>query len=792
MLYKIPPASQLQDTQFIQVEGPDGLTTGYQYNAESKTLYFKESQIIIPSFHGISHVAEDPVPSATVDTPGLMSADDKAKLESLIQMRLGVLGFMGAGFPDDGGWMQGDIIMASGSELLSIERIGNVVRFTVDSQIPLNCNCEECAQIYWIQDETDSKAIRPPSCAGVLPDLNAYGELAIYLFPESVVVDPNNVADTIKNKNDYPALIFKRYEDSTTPALGQMEMVLRRSESGTSTVGWSMTPGDPAQNEFAECVWFTGTDSDGNRIRFDLQSDDDPGLFGALLYKGHTLTRKMGVVTDYRPTVLTTNQYEVRYWDIQNQVPVGGAFTATNIWKYNNPENSFTNPSAPKSLALDGYSQVLQVGTLVQLWEMKVSDTVTRRYFNLEPHLTANVIYNLTNAQRFGDVLTTESDTDTESGGAATDVRLLEKRLWGTTWFEDPVYVNESSNLVGPLGNQFVADIDYDLPGLKVEDLGATDADFSYPVFLWDRHNHQNFYAKILVGQPDNSNFPPIDILLRAPIDSYGNVFMQVIDSASPTGSDPYIVVNNVSWDELPSTGTLQILNNVVEDSDPVYTWEYLTKAWHPYGIMLIGDTSFPVSGVTSVDPTVVGLVHEDYNAPCLRLEFSINNSSEIVQLQFKYGILDMNQTYSLSDGSVNDDKVKDFEENNYVVSQWLQQNGFITSTENPSSSPADFRVYVGGYLPAPIGSVTERWNTLELLVRDDQLWVWWNDLIIPPSTTLSPVAVNTPYFPFDTPVDLGKFGLRMWPGTKIRSLAVYDQNMMINEFIHGQLQITA
>lgn len=173
-LYHIPQLSDLTDGQFIRVEGPDGINSGFQFNSENRTLYVKESQIIFPSFHGVSHIAEDPVPSATIDSNGLMSADDKARLDSILQMRLGVLGFHGAGFPDDGGWMQGDIILSTGSELLSIEKIGNVVRFTVDTTIPLNCGCETCAQIYWIQDETDTVAIRPPSCGGKLPGVNGY------------------------------------------------------------------------------------------------------------------------------------------------------------------------------------------------------------------------------------------------------------------------------------------------------------------------------------------------------------------------------------------------------------------------------------------------------------------------------------------------------------------------------------------------------------------------------------------------------------------------------------------
>jgi len=808
MIYRLPPINQTVDQQFVQVYGPDGIISGFQVDKETKSYYIKESQVIIPSFHGITHIAEDPVPIATVDTQGHMSADDKAKLEALLQMRVGVLGFQGAGFPDDGGWMQGDIILSAGSENISIERIGNVVRFTVDTPIPLNCNCETCAQIYWIQDETDVASIRPPSCAGVLPGVNMYGEMKVFLFPESTIVDPTDTADILKHKDDYPALIFRRYEDSTSPSLGSLEMILRRASSGTTLVGHSMTPGDPAQGEQAEVVWFTGQDADGNLIRFDFQSEQEPGLFGALLYKGHTLTRKMGVIVDYTPTVLSTNQYVIRYWDIQSEEPNGDSFTATNIWRYNNPENSFTDASAPKSLQLDGYGQVLQVGTLVQLWEMKVNDSVTRRYFNLEPHLTASVIWSMAGAARFGDTLTERDETGEDIPEVAvessSDKRLFEKSEWGLTWFDDPLHIlDPSGSLIGPINNRFVADVDYNLPGLRVNDNTVDTGDeyiLERPVFMWQRRNHRNFYAKMLVGQPDSSDFPPIDILLRAPIDSYCDRFMTVTGSgvfseggSFSTAADDlyYILVAGAQWHDLPETGHIFVMRGATTET--MTTWKYTNKAMATDGtVLLIGETQFPVENPTVVDPIVVALLHADYNAPCLRLEFSVNTEQEIVELQFRSGVLDMNTPYELDNPSPEDDLVKGFEELNYAVSRWYTQNGFIRHEENPSSDPANFRCYMGGFLTAPIGDVTERWNTLELMVRDDQLWIWWNGLLIPPDLNLSPTPLNTPYFPISNEVEVGKFGMRLWPGTKLRQVEVYSQNQLVNEFIHGQLEITA
>ena len=90
-IYKLPPSSILQDGQFFTVQGPDQLFSGFQYNDETKTMYIKDAQVIYPSFHGMTHISEDPVPDATIDLPGLMSADDKAKLESKDIKQIGIL-----------------------------------------------------------------------------------------------------------------------------------------------------------------------------------------------------------------------------------------------------------------------------------------------------------------------------------------------------------------------------------------------------------------------------------------------------------------------------------------------------------------------------------------------------------------------------------------------------------------------------------------------------------------------------------------------------------------------------
>lgn len=1218
-IYKLPNSSQLQDAQYFTVQGPDGLYSGFQYNEETKTMYIKDSQIIYPSFHGITHISEDPVPDATIDSPGLMSADDKAKLESLVQTKLGVLGFNGAGYPDDGGWMEGPIIFASGSELLSIERLGNVVRFSVDSPIPLSCscfepgcpvlmadgttkaieevrigdkvvthngqtkkvlktlesnysgemldinvvghngkfsvtpghpiysyaekinsrrtaairdktglilesagedwvlsqdlsekdfvvkrfaskeeidvdiirwsdyydhdylidnnkiypariskngvvwkdgmakgvpsnlelsndlldlfgyylaegcysdkngirftvhsdelksgrigseiiriiknqfgiepkiqrkpscdnavdiqffsviigrifkkwfgdrsnnkhvpewiltlppnkqyriiyglfvgdsskrfgncnirleissktltnqirwmsercglefrsfskrkpggynkfrhnrfeydnleftathnkklfeditgvipqdphiynylkteneilhkigsinkryysgkvynfeieddhsyivdgivvhNCEECAQIYWIQDETEVAAIRPPSCAGKMPGVNAYGEMKIYLFPESTILDQNDPTATLSQKDQYPALIFKRYENNINYS-GQLEMILRRNDDSTTNVGWSMTPGVQNTN-VAECVWFTGNDTDGRTIRFEFKPEEDPGMLGALIYQGHTITKRMGVITGLDPTVVTTNRYKVKYWDIPNKQSIGNEFIATNVWRY---ENITTTPE----LVVDKTIKLHEVGRLVSLWEFNITNTtLVRRYFSDEPRLDPSILWTHTASVMFGDTLTSRKETDEPVAGGDTtmvsDIRNFENSQWGIVGFPDPLYymANPGSDAVleGPYNNLFSANIDYDLPGLHVtenEDLTEEIVDrYERPVYVWNRVNHSNFYMKMLVGQPDASFYPPIDILFRSPVDSFADTYV-VINESGMVGSEYYIIVDGVNWNDVPKRGTIRFLTksrNLV--------WKYQKKAMSNSSngkLVLISEYPLPTTteGIES-DPNEMSIgviLHDDYDSYCCRLEFMVNNTtgSEAVQLQFKVGILDMDTEYDFDDPSETwDNLIKGFRPQSYSVSRWFVQDGFWSGPGTTVGDPVNFVTYPGGLV---LGE--ESWNKLEIMCRNNQLWIWWNEMIVTPdpaenaSISPAPVAdISNPYFDL-TGSDshgipaapaMGKVGLRLWPGSKIRSVDIRDQAKSFNELSHGQLEI--
>lgn len=802
---KIPPSSSLTDEQFIQVEGPNSLTTAFQYDAQTRSLWFKESQVLFPSFHGQTHIAEDPIPAATCDTPGLMAANDKCKLDALLQTRIGVLGFQGAGFPDDGGWLHGDIILAAGTEFISLERIGNVVRFTVDSPVPLNCACEECQQIFWVQDETDVSAIRPPTCGGKLPGSNTYGEMKVYLFPEATIADPNNVATTLNNKGSQPSLIFKRFDDSIVPGAGEYELVLQRdSTNQTQTqVGWAFTPGAAG---VPECVWFTGKDNEGNFITFELNPESEPGLLGGLLYKGHLLTKKMGVVTDYTSTILSTNQYTCKFWDVDGALATGETFTATNVWQYANPENDDTGES-PKTLILDGTIDLLPVGTLVDIWFFKVSEVsgedIRRYYFSKKPSLNPLHLWSLTGAVQFGDLIVAREELLANSGSddidAAVQVsakRDIEQTLWGITGFDDPLLSFAIASTEGTeaadLTTQHRAVIDTAIPALKVvASENSLDHFSERPVWLWNRRNVKNGYLALDIGRPSSSSFTPFDVVVRSPIDSHTNLYMKVVAKGT-VSNQPYIAVKGVHFHDLPSAGVVRVLT----DANKNEIYEYNRKFMFPDSgdldvVYLAGDDVY-----TGAVGDVVELLHQEYNSTAVRVEFSYDSTTELIQLQFKVGTLDMSLPYEEDESTDLDDYVRGLA-GGYTVSAVYSQSGTFSGVgTQPDATPSDFTVYDGGTVVG--GTLDEYWNRLEIMFRDGQVWVWWNGLLIPPSTNLSavldtPVDVETPYFPITTDVDnpYGKVGLRMWPQATIRRMVLRSQLASFSEFSYGQLEVS-
>jgi hypothetical protein len=637
----------------------------------------------------------------------------------------------------------------------------------------------------------------------------------------------------------------------------------------------------------------------------------------------------MAVIVDYPADCLSTNRYYIRKWDVQKAEPVGDKFTAINVWRYLNPENSATQTANPRTQVFDVTKTVLPIGTLVDMWEFEVSRSntkrITRAYFNKEPELTVTSMWSLGAGVQFGDLFTAREEINDPQGESAisaseinvSDVRLFEPTIWGLNGFEDRLLLSDDGGEVvdsagsgithepsgEPINNDIVADIDPTIPGLRIVKQSHTlvgdingdgivdDADLhafmcafntqlgdarynpacdfnqdgrvdirdlallgqqfdleiervsDRPIFLWHRGNHKNVYLKAKIGQPDSQavDFPPYDFLLRAPVDHFDDTYLKVlrrgIIMTGPFAGAPYIVAKGMRWKDLPAEGIIRILTGAFRDTIWRYYFKTAFSGWDDDAVMLIGrlnifpfDEDFPIyngpsycgsfcvggSGTagasyctdlsgqpipaeTPTNTTVVELLHQDYSAPCARLQFCVNHTvgSESVQLQFQVGTLDMHVPYVINHPNPDDDLVRGFAPG-YIVSKVMVQTGFITDGIGDSivSTPEGFKTYLGGELQIPVNGETEKWNELEIMMRDMQCWIWWNGLLVPPDTILSaglptPVAVNTPYFPISSPIELGKVAARIFPGAIVRSMKVYDQLMGFNEYTYGQLELT-
>ena len=759
----------------------------------------------------------------------------------------------------------GDVILASGSELLTIERIGNTIRFSVDNVTPLVCNTDACSQIYWVQDESASKSIRPPSCNGVMPNVNSYGEFKVYLLPENTVIDSTNPLATLNTKGNYPTFAFTRYNNAITPYQASLEAVLARNSDGTSNVGWAFTPGSTG---IVSCVYFMGKNSNSQQMKFELWPNKTPGLLGSLLFNGNSITKQMAVIVNYTTDVLHTNQYTCKYWDVVNQKAIGdtrdecgisnATFTATNVWAYQNPGNSPNDPTNPQALVPDYTTGLLPVGTLVDLWEFEINRAngcrTLVRYFSKEPKLNAANIWALSGSVQFGDLLIARDEQNDPNAGSSivvskisvADVRLFEDTVWGLTNFEDPLFLSddgesaqEGSEIVKEpsgieINNSVVAKIctnvedqygvyrmgleiiERPLPSqLQPSPHSVPEIVTDRPVFLWNRQGHMNSLTTMKIGQPDAESvaFPPYDLLLRAPIDKFGNLYLNILRRGMFTtgkfAGSYYIVANGVRWEDMPAEGTLRILTGSYRN----YVWKYDYKAaFSPFNdnaITLIGDTIlFPfdndISGFSGSDydrvpsdTTVVELLHQDFNAPAVRFQFTqaISNGKVALTMQAIVGTLDMNVKYPLdTSSSTLDDMVRGFSPG-YTVSRIFSQSDVILDGvgANVVSSPSSFRLYRGGLI---VGGTTEQWNDVTVMHRDAQVWIWWNGLIVSPDPVAcaslpTPVAVNTPYFPITNMFNSGKVGLRLFPGAFVRQMDTRTQLKLFNEYAYGQLQIS-
>lgn len=767
---------QYTDAALVEVPGPDNTKFGYQYDQQTRAFFVREVTLLFSGKHGSTHITTDPIPTATCTTPGLLAAEDKCRLDNLVGTRIGVLGFQGAGFPDDGGFLQGDVILAAGSEMISLERVGNVIRFVVDVPAVFTCGNEDCLQMYWLQDETDVSAIRPPVTGGRLLGANIYGELKIYAFPENTIVNPANPSATLNNKGFYPTFIFKRYDDGTGTNEAELDVVLKRNASGTTIIGHAFTPGATGTPQY---VVFMGLDDDGNRITFQLSGQSTTGVLGALMYNGVSITKRPAIITAYDSTVITSNIYHAKWWDTQRKLTLGTVFSITNQATWDLTTN------VP---VLDaGNDSLLSVGQIVDVYSIQIGlangQPVFAHYCREHPLIQSSSLWTTLSAIEFGNTLVSH---DGAIGAATVDDLRTYDRDWGIDGLHDVTLFNAGSPI--SINSAYDAVIDTSIPALTVVENAGAVGEQRRPVTIWSRHALRDAYLEIHFARPVPNassasaiDYPPIDILVRAPIDSF-EVKYATVTASGAIGSGTYV------------GKTYATLTGVVADFIPQRGLVRIVTAGGSYGnsfayIAVLRNTDgTPTLVMNAAAPTgTVEILHEEYRSPAARLKFGFNNTHDI-SLQPQVGILDPTMHYSGSGGVAD---LAGAMMPGYAVGTTNWQNGATSSgTGATTSAPAGFIVYTGA---KPGG--TEVFNVLQVLVFDQQLWLWWNGLLMAPNSIDSgllatPVDIATPYYPITDVVEYGKFGVRLFPGAKIRRFIVRSKPIKFSQYSLGQLEV--
>lgn len=778
----IGPYSNYSDGEIVQIPGPDGSFIGYKFDGDQRAFYAHEASVLATLQHGYTHIGSDPIPDATIASDGLMSKDDKAKLDSIVGTRIGVLGFQGAGFPDDGGWLQGDIILATGSEAISIERVGNIVRFVVDIPTPLSCPCESCAEIYWVRDFADSGqngyAIRGPQCGSLLPDVHTYGEFKVYLTPSNTIFS-NPDSELKPMLNTTPTFIFKRYDDGIAGGSGseqaELEMVLERiSGSYVTKVGWSMTPG---ASGVAECVWHMGQDDGANKIEFKLMPEAEPGLLGALLYRGHTLTRRPARITALDATNSSTNMYTAQWWDIDNAISPNPSDTFTVINAVNYDSDGIIVPDVVSG-------STLEIGRIISVYSFLTVAGTYRHYCHEIAALNPSTLWVTTGVAEFGNVFEYRAEDGSNSGCDNTDdFRNIERSQWGLAGVYDSVVVDGKI-----MQHQTNVTIDTSLPGLVVSDSGGTFSTPMRPVTIWNRTTSRDNYMELYLARPDQGSstllYPPIDILLRAPIDSYEDIYAEIREIQYADGEPDRIIIGGVPFKDIPPTGYIRVISDDNNNFDTIIRYQS-KEAFATASIATpnVWDVALLVEVGTGVgiDPgDVIEILHEDYTSPAVRLLFGhadgtdATSSDNLITMQAQVGTLGMCVGYELdvTGGTYTTDNfIRGFKPGYAVSSAYAQTGTAATDAETVISVPTGFRVYDGSVV-----SNVEWFNVVKVLVVDSQVYIWWNDLPITPSATLSatlptPVSINSSFFPIEDEITYGKFGVKLWPGAKVRRI---------------------
>ena len=102
------------------------------------------------------------------------------------------------------------------------------------------------------------------------------------------------------------------------------------------------------------------------------------------------------------------------------------------------------------------------------------------------------------------------------------------------------------------------------------------------------------------------------------------------------------------------------------------------------------------------------------------------------------------------------------------------------TSTSGLVTSESGFYVLTGGVV-----SSTDYYNVLKVMINESQVWMWWNNILLPPATG------GNPYYTITDEIRYGKFGLRLWPGAKVRRMILRSKLHQFSEFSLGQLELS-
>ena len=200
---------------------------------------------------------------------------------------------------------------------------------------------------------------------------------------------------------------------------------------------------------------------------------------------------------------------------------------------------------------------------------------------------------------------------------------------------------------------------------------------------------------------------------------------MFVVSNTGTVSGNSYVIVR-ARPEDIPTHGTLRVLTGSAINT----IWRFSSKAIAG-GISdgtLIAIIGSEALSVTNGD--VVQIMHEEYNSPCVRINFAENTQGQ-VSMQFQVGTLDVTSSYGANPEMF--DQVKSFLPGYAVSAVYTQSSAFSGNGAQPTTNVPNFVVYDGGLVGG-----TEYWNELQIMQRGGQVWIWWNGLLIPPSPVLS------------------------------------------------------